>query len=134
MCFYCYGRHRYFPVGKCSLCHVILFSSNSPPPKTVLSSTLLMEIRKQVKNNRFGTTNNRVPNHVFHGNFSDFYCGMLADSQTWTASYSAQFLPTSSHFFRIFPSLTTSLCPVTISSIQSPVYITSSSIIFFALY
>ena len=51
---------------------------------------------------------------------------MLADSRTWTASYSAQFLPNSSHFFRIFPSLTTSLCPVTISSIQSPVYITSS--------
>ena len=50
---------------------------------------------------------------VFHGNFSDFYCGMLADNQTWTASYSAQFLPNSSHFFRIFPSLTTSLCPVT---------------------
>ena len=103
------------------------YSSFPPHQRKLLSSGHASDRnQKTSEKHKVFTDKPRGENRVFHGNFSDFYCGMLADNQTWTASYSAQFLPNSSHFFRIFPSLTTSLCPVTKSSIQSPVYITSS--------
>ena len=60
------------------------------------------KIRKRVKNNRFGTTfqRNRVPNHVFHDNFSDFHSGIIAGRPNVVSQLQFNQFPLSKSFFR----------------------------------
>ena len=64
------------------------------------------KIRKRVKNNRFGTTfqRNRVPNHVFRDNFSDFHSGIIAGRpKMWSAIIVKSVSHFPNHSFGIFP-------------------------------
>ena len=72
-----------FLVGKCSICHSLPLSS--PTNENCVSEHVLRNQKTSDKHKVFNDKH-KVENRVYHDNFSDFSSGMLAGSQTWTAS------------------------------------------------
>ena len=94
-------------------CHPFLLQF--PTTENCVVEHALIEIRERVKNRGFGTTfhRNRVTNRVFHGNFSDFPCGILAGRPNVATGYILSLHPISDHSEEKFSSPATFLSPVT---------------------
>ena len=108
-----------FLVGKCSICHSLPLSS--PTNENCVSEHVLRNQKTSDKHKVFNDKH-KVENRVYHDNFSDFSSGMLAGSQTWTASCILLSFPLFNSLFQIIPSNTTLLCPVTIFCPPNPLH------------